>query len=255
VIDNEIKFNQFCIKKNKVDMSYFTVDFIRFFEDLAENNCSLWLSENRNRFEFAVKKPFEEFAEELIMRVALEDASMQTNIGDAVYRLKREEFSTKNRKLYHEQMAVCIGKNGRFDRSSPAMYVACSANGVYINIGIQEFDSQGLECFRNTLTHDFKALKFIQSRQHFIEKFGRIHAERFHTLPEQWRTFAGAVPWLYSRSMYIEAQLPTATLLDPDLGGIIMEYFYNALDFINFLKNAIQKKATKKLDLMAISTK
>lgn len=236
-------------------MSYFTPDFIHFFEDLANNNCTSWLAENRNRFEFAVKKPFEEFAEELIMRVALEDAAMQTDLGDAIYRIKRDEFSTKSKGAYNEYMAVCIGKNGRFDRSSPSLYVECSPKGVYISIGIQEFDKQGLENFRAALTQDFKALKFIQTRPSFVEKFGRIHAERFHTLPEHWRTFAGAVPWLYSRSMYIEAQLPPEILLDPDLGGIIMEYFYNALDFINFLKNSIQKKAVKRQEMMAMSTK
>lgn len=236
-------------------MSYFSPDFIHFFEDLAANNCNTWLAENRHRFEFVVKKPFEEFAEELIMRVALEDTSMQTEMGDAVYRLKRDEFSAKSKSMYNEYMAVCIGKNGRFDRSTPSLYVECSPKGVYINIGIQEFEKQGLENFRTSLTQDFKALKFIQSRPAFVEKFGRIHAERFHILPEHWRNFAGAVPWLYSRSMYIEAQLPPEALFDPDLGGIIMEYFYNALDFINFLKDSIQKKAARKQETMAISTK
>ncbi len=223
-------------------MSYFNIQFIRFFEELAENNNSTWFAAQRKRFEFEVKKPFEEFAEELIMRVALEDPSMKTELSDALVRIKREERIGNFKKPYHESMVVYIGKHGRFDLRVPTIRVECSAEGVLLTIGIQSFENQALDNFRCTLTKDFKALKYIQSRPSFVEKFGRIRAERFQILPDEWKHFAGAVPWLFSKNMTVETRFSAETLLDPDLAGIIMEHYYCALDFLDFLKNATQKQ-------------
>jgi uncharacterized protein (TIGR02453 family) len=226
-------------------MSYFNPQFIYFFEDLAQNNCTSWFAEQKKRFEFEVKKPFEEFIQELILRIALEDASMQTELSDTIIRIKREERVGNFKKPYNEFMAACIGKHGRFDISVPTFYIECSAEGILLKIGVQRFENQALENFRRALIRDFKTLKYIQSRPTFVERFGRIHAERFQSLPDEWKTYAGAVPWLFSKNMTIECRLPAKMLLDPDLGGIIMEHYYAALDFLVFLKQAMQKQQAK----------
>lgn len=223
-------------------MAYFTKDFISFFEALSEHNNSSWLSENRKLYDTVVRKPFDEFVEELIIRLALEEPSMAVELSDTLYRFKKEQRTGIDLRPFRENMAACIGKHGRFDRSVPHLYIECSAERILLTIGVQSFGNQALECFRERLIHDFKALKYIQSRSAFVENFGRIHADRFQVLPEHWKDYSGAVPWMHSKNMYIQKIFPTEILLADNLTDIIMEHFYVGLDFFNFMKNAMKKQ-------------
>jgi uncharacterized protein (TIGR02453 family) len=223
-------------------MAYFTKDFITFFETLAENNNTAWLSENRKVYDTAVRKPFEEFVEELIIRLTLEIPSMSAELSDTLFRLKKEERVGLKEKPFRESMSACISKQGRFDRTVPHLYIECDADGILLTIGVQSFDNQSLENFRAFLIHDFKALKYIQSRTVFVETFGRIHADRFQRLPEDWKNYGGAVPWMYSKNMYIQKVFSKEMLLSDNLTDVIMEHFYIGLDFLHFLKNAMKKQ-------------
>jgi uncharacterized protein (TIGR02453 family) len=223
-------------------MAYFTKDFISFFKALENNNNSTWLSENRKVYDTAVRKPFEEFVEELIIRLALEEPSMAAELSDTLFRLKKEERVGGKDKPFRESMSACIGKHGRFDRTVPHLYIECDTDGVLLTMGVQSFDKQALENFRQFLISDFKALKYIQSRAIFVETFGRIHADRFQHLPEEWKSYGGAVPWLHSKNMYIQKVFPKEILLSHNLTDIIMEHFYIGLDFLNLLKSAMKKQ-------------
>ena len=51
-------------------MSFFTEDYLVFFQELAANNHKEWFDVNRKRYEKSVKEPFKAFTQHLIDELA-----------------------------------------------------------------------------------------------------------------------------------------------------------------------------------------
>ena len=51
-------------------MSFFTEDYLLFFQELAANNHKEWFDANRKRYEKSVKEPFKAFTEHLIAAIS-----------------------------------------------------------------------------------------------------------------------------------------------------------------------------------------
>ncbi len=78
-------------------MSYFTEEFISFFEELNENNNREWFHSNKKQYEKFVKEPFKQFIEELIYRIQEKEPDLAITAKDAIFRIYRDiRFSKDN---------------------------------------------------------------------------------------------------------------------------------------------------------------
>ena len=58
-------------------MATFTIDFIDFFKELAQNNSKKWFDQNRNRYEKSIKTPFRSFVERMIEKIQADDPEVK----------------------------------------------------------------------------------------------------------------------------------------------------------------------------------
>ena len=72
-------------------MGYFSPDYLDFFIELAANNHKDWFDLNRKRYEASVKKPFAQFTQALIDRIAVTNPSFQHVLAkDCIFRINRD---------------------------------------------------------------------------------------------------------------------------------------------------------------------
>lgn len=58
-------------------MSYFTSEYLTFFEELSRKNNKVWFDANRKRYEEHVKRPFETFVDAMIDLIKAEDPKLR----------------------------------------------------------------------------------------------------------------------------------------------------------------------------------
>ncbi|MDA7837060.1 DUF2461 family protein, partial [Salibacteraceae bacterium] len=67
-------------------MAWFTKEYEQFFDELNNNNEREWFNANKSRYEKHVKKPFEAFVSDLILRMQQYDSACQIQPKDAIFR-------------------------------------------------------------------------------------------------------------------------------------------------------------------------
>ena len=132
-------------------MSYFTHDFIDFFKDLTVNNSKDWFDANRKRYEKSVKKPFENFIDEMIARVSADDPSIAITAKDAMMRINRDTRFSPDKTPYKTHASAIISSGGKKDKSIPGMYIQFDANEVRIYGGAHMLEKDQLQRIREAI--------------------------------------------------------------------------------------------------------
>ncbi len=109
-------------------MAWFTKEYEQFFDELNNNNEREWFNANKSRYEKHVKKPFEAFVSDLILRMQQYDSACQIQPKDAIFRVNRDIRFSKDKTPYKVQMSAVVGKGGKKESS---------LTGVYLELGSQ----------------------------------------------------------------------------------------------------------------------
>ena len=78
-------------------MRYFSDDFVKFFNELEQNNHKDWFDENRKRYEKEVKAPFKSFVTDFIVEIQKYDPEIMIKPKDAVFRINRDIRFSNNK--------------------------------------------------------------------------------------------------------------------------------------------------------------
>ena len=98
-------------------MNPISTEFNQFFKELAANNHKDWFDLNRKRYETHVKKPFEDFVEQLIEAVQKEDKSLNPKPKDCIFRINRDiRFSKDNCAAFLLPQPVAQAESKTFSR-------------------------------------------------------------------------------------------------------------------------------------------
>ena len=112
-------------------MAHFTQDYLDFFKELAANNNKEWFHANKKRYEASVKKPFEEFIQEIIDRTAKIDDRFAGEAKKAVFRIYRDVRFSKDKTPYKMNCSAVIAPGGRKD--------GIGYPGMYLEMGPEHF--------------------------------------------------------------------------------------------------------------------
>lgn len=221
-------------------MSFFTKDFLEFFRELEQNNNRDWFHGNKKRYDASVKKPFNNFVEEMISRIHAVDPEVAIPAKDAIFRINRDIRFSKDKSPYKTHMAAVISREGRRNHAEPGLYFHLGADKVYLGGGAYQLDKQPLYNVRKTIaenTDEFQ--KLIEDKQ-FKKKFGGIKGEQNKVLPKEFKEAAETQPLIYNKQFYYMAELSPNVVVKKDLADRFMDYYLASRNMAEFLKSAMQ---------------
>lgn len=220
-------------------MSFFTPDFIAFFEELAENNHKTWFDANRKRYENSVKKPFQNFIAHLIDRVQEDDPSVQITPKDAIFRINRDIRFSKDKTPYKTNVSAIISPGGRKDKSYPGIYVELKTDEIRYYGGAHMLEKQQLSNVRNHIASHSEDFEALLNAQDFKEKFGEIRGDQQKRIPKDLKEAAEKQPLIFNKNFYYFAKLDAKYIMQDDLADVLMEYYFAAKPMMMFLREGM----------------
>lgn len=215
-------------------MSYFSQDFISFFQDLSANNNREWFHANKKRYENSVKKPFKAFVEVMIDRVGEDDPDVILTPSDAIFRINRDIRFSPDKTPYKTTMSAIVSAGGKKDKSRPGLYFQFGAEDACIYSGAHMLDKNVLQNIREGIAANPQEFDRLINDPRFKQKWGEIHGEKHKRLPKDLKEAAEKQPLLYNKSFYYFTKFEPEIILKDDLVEIIMDYYFAAKPLSTF---------------------
>ncbi len=220
-------------------MSYFNKDFIDFFKDLTKNNNREWFNENKKRYELSVKKPFEEFVEELIHRISDEEDDIRITPKEAIFRIYRDVRFSKDKDPYKTHASAVISPKGRKDFSVPGWYVQLSAEDVRFYSGMHVMEKDQLQNFREHLSANLDEFDSLLKEKEFKKYFKQVLGEQHKRLPKEFQEVAKKQPLIANKQFYYFAKFEPEKILSRTFTDLLMKCYYASRNLNNFIKDGV----------------
>ena len=221
-------------------MSYFTKDFITFFQDLKKNNQRDWFHAQKKRYEDSVKNPFHAFIGDLIKEIGQHE-QLHIESKDAILRINRDIRFSKDKTPYNTHVTAFVSQGGRKDKSIPGLFIRLSADMVGIMAGCYGPDKTQLADIRQALMDQPKAFDKIIHKKSFVEKFGELRGDKMKRIPKEYQEAAEHNPFILHKQFYVMAELDGSLIIESDFLKTVMDYYQEVRPFNAFLRDAIQK--------------
>lgn len=220
--------------------TFFTQDYINFFEELAANNHREWFHANKKRYENSVKKPFAAFVTEMIRRIQEEESDLLIEAKDAILRINRDIRFAKDKTPYNTHCSAIIGPGGRKDKSIPGLYLQFSGTGVGVYGGAYMISKEQLQGIRTSIASDLASFDRIIQHVDFKKVFGAVRGEAHKRIPKEFAAAHQEQPLIANKQFTYAADLPPDWLLKPNFPDKIMEYWHIARPLKDFLYHAME---------------
>lgn len=222
-------------------MSYFTSDFITFFQELSANNNRDWFLENKKRYETAVKKPFNAFIEVLIDRMQAVEPDVAITPKDAIFRINRDIRFSADKTPYKTHMAAIVSSGGKKDKTKPGIYLQFGAEDARVYGGAHMLDKEQLQNIREAIASNLDTFDELVNGKNFKKKYGTIHGEEHKRLPKEFQEVALKQPLLYKKSFYYFAKFDPEIILREDLPDYILDYYLTGKPLGDFFAKAMKQ--------------
>lgn len=223
-------------------MSYFTPDFLIFFQDLAANNNRDWFHANKKRYEKSVKEPFKNFIQALI------DAASEYNadIGNitpkqAIFRIHRDIRFSKDKTPYKIQSTAIISPYGRSKMDAPGgFYIEITPEHFRIYGGLYMVSKDDLLKVRRAIVEKTDEFKSLYNDAEFIKYFGTIQGEKNKRIPKEFKAHLEIEPLIANKQFYYFTELDLDLLFDENVVSTIIRR-YQIMDKMSaFFRKAIE---------------
>jgi uncharacterized protein (TIGR02453 family) len=221
-------------------MSYFNQDFLDFFKELAKNNNRDWFNKNKQRYELSVKKPFEEFTEEMIHRIGGEEDEIRITPKEAIFRIYRDVRFSKDKAPYKTHASAVISPKGRKDFSVPGWYIQLSAEDARFYSGMHVMEKDQLQKFREYLAANPDEFESLLKEKDFKKYFGKIYGEQHKRLPKEFKEVAEKQPLIANKQFYYFAKFEPEKILSRTFTDLLMKCYYASRNMNNFIKDGLE---------------
>jgi uncharacterized protein (TIGR02453 family) len=220
-------------------MNPISTEFNQFFKELAANNHKDWFDLNRKRYETHVKKPFEDFVEQLIEAVQKENKSLNPKPKDCIFRINRDIRFAKDKTPYKLNRSAAINQGGRKDMSPAGLYVEMGPEHVRVYRGIYMASTAEIAQIRSYMAKHAKTLAKLSSAAEFKKWYGEVRGEKAKRMPKDLAAAAEMEPLIFNKQWYYFHQMPAEKTTDPKLINQIMECYKAGDQMAKFLAKAL----------------
>ena len=154
-----------------------------FLGQLAKNNDRPWFEAHRPAYEQA-KASFEEFVDELILRLGAIEDMRGVTAKDCVMRIYRDIRFSKDKSPYKTAMSASIGPGGKKAYRFQYYLHLEPHDASMVAGGLHEPESAQLNRFRTAIARDSRKFKAVVADPAFKRYFGEVGGERLKTVPQ-----------------------------------------------------------------------
>ena len=119
----------------------------RFLADLAANNSREWFQSNKGRYEDAVKRPGEAFAEQLAIELS---GIVQVDLVPKIFRIHRDVRFSKDKTPYNTHWRVAFAPLDA-PEDFPLLMFGLEQERAVLGLGLFAFSKAKLESFREQI--------------------------------------------------------------------------------------------------------
>ncbi|MFM8595557.1 MAG: DUF2461 domain-containing protein [Flavobacteriales bacterium] len=207
-------------------MSFFTEDYLLFFQELAANNHKEWFDANRKRYESSVKEPFKAFTQHLIDEISKKEPVFKDlKASECIFRINRDIRFSKDKTPYKTMCSAVISPNGKKSSSIHGIYFEFSAEHVRAYGGVYEIEKEDLFALREGIANNLPEFQKRYRQKEFKELFGEIHGERNKKIDKDFQEAGESEPLLYNKQFYFYATFDPQTILNPDLDQLLLKCY------------------------------
>lgn len=223
-------------------MSFFTEDYLLFFQELAANNHKDWFDVNRKRYENSVKEPFKAFTQHLIDELAKKEPLFtDLKAAECIFRINRDIRFSKDKTPYKTMCSAVISPQGKKSSSIHGIYFELSPAHVRAYGGVYEIDKEDLYALREGIANNLSEFQNLYNNKGFKELFGEIHGERNKKIDKDFKGPAELEPLLYNKQFYFYATFDPQTTLNPDLDQLLLQCYDVGRPLEQFFNQFIQR--------------
>jgi len=223
-------------------MSFFSEDYLLFFQELAANNHKDWFDANRKRYERSVKEPFKLFTQHLIDELAKKEPVFKDlKASDCIFRINRDIRFSKDKTPYKTMCSAVISPQGKKSSSIHGIYFELSPEHIRAYGGVYEIDKDDLYALREGISNHLKTFRQLYSSPDFKTLFGVIHGEKNKKIDKVFQEAAADEPLIYNKQFYFYSTFEAETLLDPNLDQLMMECYQTGRPLELFFNQFIQR--------------
>ena len=223
-------------------MAYFSKDFINFFAELKKNNNREWFLQNKERYIYSVKIPFELFVQEIIHRIQEEDDTIQITAKEALFRIYRDVRFSKDKSPYKTFASAIISHKGRKDLYLPGFYFEFDDAEIRIYNGAYFLDKNQLYKARKSIQQNLSEFNSLISEKNFKSKFGLTLGDKNKIIPKEFQESYKIQPLIANKEFYYQAKLKSSNILSKNPVDKMLDYYLTARDINCFFIDAINSK-------------
>ncbi|MDA9266892.1 DUF2461 domain-containing protein [Salibacteraceae bacterium] len=216
-------------------MAWFTKEYEQFFDELNNNNEREWFNANKSRYEKHVKKPFEAFVSDLILRMQQYDSACQIQPKDAIFRVNRDIRFSKDKTPYKVQMSAVVGKGGKKESSLTGVYLELGSQHLRVYGGVYQSDKEQLRKLRQEILYNTEDFSNVINEKSFKRVFQEIRGEKNKRLDPEFAEILDQQPLIANKQFYYFANLDPDLITSDKLVDEIFKAFEVSLPVRDFL--------------------
>jgi uncharacterized protein (TIGR02453 family) len=207
-------------------MAFFTPDFTQFFIDLAPNNNKEWFDENRKRYESVIKKPFQDFVQHIINKIAASDKRFEgLEPKHCIFRINRDIRFSKDKTPYKMNVSAVVAPEGKKSKAVNGIYFEFGPEHVRVYGGVYEIDKADLYTVREAIANNPSGFKKVYTDPKFVETFGQVLGDENKIIPKEFREAATIEPLIFKKQWYYYSQMDPEVLLLDNLDELILNCY------------------------------
>jgi len=163
--------------------------------------------QNKERYIYSVKIPFELFVQEIIHRIQEEDDTIQITAKEALFRIYRDVRFSKDKSPYKTFASAIISHKGRKDLYLPGFYLEFDDAEIRIYNGAYFLDKNQLYKARKSIQQNLSEFNSLISEKNFKSKFGLTLGDKNKIIPKEFQETYKIQPLIANKEFYYQAKL------------------------------------------------
>ena len=214
-------------------MTYFTKEYLDFFQELEKNNSKEWLDNNRKSYEYHVRKPMIALVEDVISAMQEYDIEFHPDPKKCVGRINRDIRFSKDKTPYNTHFFAHITK-GTKENPIAGIAFRFSGNDSGIMTGYYKPTKEKLTEIRQKISGNLSEFQKLKTDKNFIEKFGSIQGEAYKRIPPELQSTFEKEPLIANKQFYYVAEKDAQFALSDNLKDVIVDYWLTAKPLNDF---------------------
>ena len=218
-------------------MAHFTQDYLDFFKELAANNNKDWFHGNKKRYEASVKKPFEEFVQDIINRTSELDDRFAGEAKKAVFRIYRDVRFSNDKTPFKTHFGMS------FSRQKPAFrggyYIHIQPGGSFIATGFWDPSKEDLLRIRKELETDADELRTLMAAENFKKAWGNLEGEEVKTAPKGFSKEGANIDLVRKKQYLFIQNFTDEEVLAPDFMTQVLDRFVKIRPFFDYMSSVL----------------